>query len=215
MLAIFTDSPVTGEIYSTPYGDSAPIQKLTLQDNTVLLTAQSQADPRATVRAIKDQGTTHLWLCESVGSLSPLLEAGDLLVPDDYIDGTRGQHYTYFSDKAGGYVQQVPPFDPDSREALLDALEDHTPRPIKRGVYVCVSNTRLETPAEAQFWTRAGGHIVGRFLSPSLTLARELDIKVAVLAVVTRGGGAPGGAVSWSHYEAVITSALEYLPAQE
>jgi purine nucleoside phosphorylase len=215
MLAILTDLPVTGETYSTPYGDSTHIQKLTLHDNTVLLTAQAGADPRATVRAIKDQGATHLWLCESVGSLSPLLEAGDFLVPDDYIDGTRGQHYTYFSDKAGGYVQQVPPFDPDSREALLDALEDHTPRPFKRGVYVCVSNTRLETPAEAQFWARAGGHIVGRFLSPCLTLARELDIKVAVLAVVTRSGGAAGDAVSWSHYEAIIASALEYLPAQE
>jgi purine nucleoside phosphorylase len=215
LLAILTDSPITGEIYPTPYGDSAPIQKLTINNSTILLTAQAQADPRATVRAIKDQGATHLWLCESVGSLSPLLEAGDLLVPDDYIDGTRGQHYTYFSEKAGGYVQQVPPFDPDSREALLDALEDHTPRPFKRGVYVCVSNTRLETPAEAQFWTRAGGHIVGRFLSPCLTLARELDIKVAVLAVVTRNGGQAGDTVSWSHYEAVIASALEYLPVQE
>lgn len=215
MLAILNDLPVTGDIFSTPYGDSASIQKLSLHDSAVLLTAQAQADPRATVQALKDQGATHLWLCESVGSLSPLLEAGDWLVADDYIDGTRGQHYTYFSDKAGGYVQQVPPFDPASREALLDALEDHTPRPFKRGVYVCVSNTRLETPAEAQFWARAGGHIVGRFLSPCLTLARELDIKVAVLAVVTRGGGAPADAVSWSHYEAVIASALEYLPAQE
>ena len=215
MLAILTDLPVTGETYSTPYGDSAPIQQLILHDSVVLLTTQAQADPRATVRALKDQGATHLWLCESVGSLSPLLEAGDLLVPDDYIDGTRGQHYTYFSDKAGGYVQQVPPFDPDSREALLDALEDHMPRPFKRGVYVCVSNTRLETPAEAQFWARAGGHIVGRFLSPCLTLARELDIKVAVLAVVTRSGGAASDAVSWSHYESIIASALEYLPAQE
>ncbi len=214
-LAILTDSPVTGEIYTTPYGDSAPIQKLPLNDRTVLVTAQTEADPRATVRALKDQGTTHLWLCESVGSLSPLLEAGDWLVADDYIDGTRGQHYTYFSDKAGGYVQQVPAFDPASRETLLDALEDHVSRPFQRGVYVCVSNTRLETPAEAQFWARAGGHIVGRFLSPCLTLARELDIKVAVLAVVNRSGGAPGDAVSWSHYEAVIASALEYLPIQE
>jgi purine nucleoside phosphorylase len=208
MFAILTDSPVIGETYSTPYGDSDPIEQLTLHESTVLLTAQAQADPRATVQALKDQGATHLWLCESVGSLSPLLEAGDLLVPDDYIDGTRGQHYTYFSDKAGGYLQQVPPFDPASREALLDALEDHTPRPFKRGVYVCVSNTRLETPAEAQFWTRAGGHIVGRFLSPCLTLARELDIKVAVLAMVTRSGGELGVTVPLEEYLAVLEKAL-------
>lgn len=215
MFAILTDTAVNGTTYSTAYGDSAPIQQLTIANKSVLICAQAYADPRATVRALKDQGATHLWLCESVGALSPLLEPGDWLVPDDYIDGTRGQHYTYFSDKAGGYVQQVPPFDPDSRESLLNALDEINPRPFRRGVYVCVSNTRLETPAEATFWGRSGGHIVGRFLSPCLTLARELDMKVAVLAVVNRGAGAPGDAVSWEQYEPVIASALSYLGAKE
>lgn len=215
MLALLTDTPVTGETHNTPYGDSAPIARVTFGNSEALLAAQAWADPRATVRALKDQGATHLWLCESVGALSPLLEPGDWLVPDDYIDGTRGQHYTYFSDKAGGYVQQIPPFDPASRAALLDALDDHTPRPFRRGVYVCISNTRLETPAEAQFWGRAGGHVVGRYLSPCLTLARELDMQVAVLALVNRMGGAPGAALAWATYESVIAAALKYLPAQE
>ncbi|MEO8606926.1 MAG: hypothetical protein ABI690_03545 [Chloroflexota bacterium] len=215
MIAILTDTIVTGTTYSTPYGDSAPIQELKLADQSVLICAQASSDPRATVRALKDQGATHLWLCESVGTLSPLLESGDWLIPDDYIDGTRGQHYTYFSEKAGGYVQQAPPFDPDSRAALLNALAEIHPRPFRRGVYVCVSNTRLETPAEAAFWARAGGHVVGRFLSPCLTLSRELEMKVAVLAVVNRGGGEPGDAVSWEQYEPVITSALANLLAKE
>jgi 5'-methylthioadenosine phosphorylase len=214
-IAILTDTAVNGTTYSTTYGDSAPMQGLTIADQSGLICAQAYADPRATVHALKDQGATHLWLCESVGALSPLLEPGDWLVPDDYIDGTRGQHYTYFSEKAGGYVQQVPPFDPDSREALLKALDEINPRPFRRGVYVCVSNTRLDTPAEATFWARAGGHIVGRFLSPCLTLARELDMKVAVLAVVNRVGGTPGDAVSWEQYEPVIASALSYLEVKE
>jgi purine nucleoside phosphorylase len=215
MLAILTDTPVNGTTYATTFGDSAPIQPLTLAGLTVLLCAQAYADPRATVRALKDQGATHLWLCESVGALSPLLESGDWLVPDDYMDGTRGQHYTYFSEKAGGYVQQVPPFDPASRDVLLSVLTETTQRPFRRGVYVCVSNTRLETPAEAAFWSRAGGHVVGRFLSPCLTLARELEIKVAVLAVVNREGGAPADALSWSHYEPLIAAAIARLEAKE
>jgi len=215
MIAILTDTAVNGTTYSTAYGDSAPIQQLNIADKLALLCAQGNADPRATVRALKDQGVTHLWLCESVGALSPLLEPGDWLVPDDYIDGTRGQHYTYFSEKAGGYVQQVPPFDPASRGALLEALNELIPRPFGRGVYVCVSNTRLETSAESTFWSRAGGQIVGRFLSPCLMLARELDMNVAALAVVNRGGGAPGDALSWNQYEPVITSAIMYLEAKE
>jgi 5'-methylthioadenosine phosphorylase len=206
-LAILTNTPQSGDSYDTPYGPSAAINRM---DN-MLVCAPETADPRATVRALKDLGATHLWLCESVGALSPLLEVGDWIVPDDYIDGTRGQHYTYLSEKAGGYVQQVPPFDPTSREALLSALQTVTARPFQRGVYVCVSNTRLETPAEALYWTRAGGHVGGRFLSPYLTLARELEMQVAVLAIVNRAGGAPGDALPFSQYKQVIKEAVASL----
>lgn len=205
-LAVVTDTPQMGQIYETQYGPSAPV---TERDGTLVF-AHGHADPRATVRALKDQGVTHLWLCESAGALSPLLQAGDWLVVDDYIDGTRGQHYTYFSEKAGGYVQQVPPFDQASREALLTGLETVTERPFQRGVYVCVSNTRLETPAEAQFWSRAGGHVVGRFLSPTLMLARELEISIAALVRVTRVGGTAADIPGYEIYAPVIKRAWEH-----
>ncbi len=210
MLAILTDHAQAGQTHETPYGTSAPIEQVQTEGTPLLVCSQGYADPRATVHALKTLGATHLWLCEAVGALSPLLQAGDWLVPDDYIDGTRGQHYTYFSEKAGGYVQQVPPFDPTSREALLMALAAIRPRPFARGVYVCVSNTRLETPAEATFWARAGGHVVGRFLSPCLMLARELDMAVAVLTCVTRVGGA-ANANPAPRYERIIAAAAQLL----
>lgn len=200
MLAVLTDTSQTGEMLPTPYGDSDPIRRW----QSGLLVCPQAADPRATVHALQALGARQLCLCESVGALSPLLEPGDWLVPDDYIDGTRGQHYTYFSDKAGGYVQQVPPFDPALREALLGALQIDTPRPFKRGVYVCVSRTRLETPAEAVFWSRAGGHVVGRLLSPYLPLARELALDVAVVGIVTRPAGQPGAAADFTRYESLM-----------
>lgn len=207
-IAILTDTPQPGERHETPYGPSAPIGQTGWNGADVLICAPSDDDPRATVRALKDQGAAHLWLCESVGALSPLLEPGDWLIPDDYIDGTRGQHYTYFSEKAGGFVQQVPPFDPAGREALLAGGAAVSPRPFRRGVYVCISPTRLETPAEALFWARAGGHAAGRFLSPYLTLARELDLVVAALVVVTRRGGEPGAARPFADYTPALAAAL-------
>lgn len=210
-IAILTDTPQPGQSYETPYGTSAAVQEVQVGRANLLVCEQGLADPRATVQALKDRGTTHLWLCESVGALSPLLEAGDWLVPDDYIDGTRGQNYTYFSEKAGGYVQQAPAFDPASRDALLKAAKSFSPRPFGRGVYVCVSNTRLETPAEAAFWGRAGGHVVGRFLSPCLTLARELDIQVAALTLVIRAGGQIGESVKFERYAQMLEMASTHL----
>jgi purine nucleoside phosphorylase len=215
-LAILTDTPQAGDIHNTTYGESAPINAVKFDDQSALLCSPTSADPRATIQALKDLGTTHLWLCESVGALSPLLEVGDWVVADDYIDGTRGQHYTYFSEKAGGYVQQVPPFEVASREALIKVVQNPHPQPLslrargfRRGVYVCVSNTRLETPAEATFWTRAGGHLVGRYLSPYLTLARELEMQVAVLAQVVREGGQPGESSPFESYAAIVSQAWE------
>ncbi|MBI1279516.1 MAG: hypothetical protein GC179_15405 [Anaerolineaceae bacterium] len=213
-LAILTDDVQSGDIYETAYGPSAPVHKLEVEGTSILVCSPTNADPRATIQALKDNGATHLWLCESVGSLSPLLEAGDWVVCDDYIDGTRGQHYTYFSDKAGGYVQQVPAFDAKSREALIGVRYPrlHTSSPLtgrvfKRGVYVCVSNTRYETPAEATFWARSGGHIVGRYLSPYLTLARELELSVAVLALVVREGGQAETSVPFERYLPIVQQA--------
>lgn len=215
-LAILTDTSLPGKVHETSYGLSTPIHTIEHDGQNLLVCAQEQSDPRATVQALKGLGATHLWLCESVGALSVLLEAGDWLVADDYIDGTRGQHYTYFNDKAGGYVQQVPPFDPSSRDALVSAASKFAAgkgRVFKRGVYVCVSNTRLETPAEAAFWTRAGGHVVGRFLSPCLTLARELEIQVAVLANVVREGGESGESVPFDYYVELVAAAGRALEA--
>ncbi len=227
-LAILTNDTQSGDVYETVYGQSAPINKVEVEGNTLLVCSPTSADPRATVLALKDNGATHLWLCESVGSLSPLLEVGDWVVADDYIDGTRGQHYTYFSDKAGGYVQQVPAFDVQSREGLIGAYYPLplTPSPLrvegeksggrlfKRGVYVCVSNTRFETPAEATFWGRAGGHVVGRYLSPYLTLARELELAVAVLAHVTREGGQTGESAKFDTYLPIVRQAWASMQTQ-
>lgn len=211
-LAFLTDSlpaGAIGEAFPTPYGLSDPIAAL----DAGLVVTPLTADPRATIQALKDRGATHLWLCESVGALSPLLEPGDWLVPDDYIDGTRGLHYTYFSEKAGGYLQQVPAFDPEGRAALIHALTGATARPFRRGVYACVSSTRLETPAEALFWSRAGAHVVGRWLSPYLTLARERDLRVAALVHIVRAGGETGSPLPVDRLLPVLYSAAAALPS--
>ncbi|MFO7322071.1 MAG: hypothetical protein DIU68_010090 [Chloroflexota bacterium] len=211
-VAILTDIPQNGPTYQTEYGETAPVAETRLGRHTALICAAAHADPRATVRALRDLGATHLWLCESVAALSRLLDSGDVLIPDDYIDGTRGYTYTTYTETAGGYVQQIPAFDPASRDALIQGARAISPRPFTRGVYVCVSPTRLETPAEAAFWARAGAHVAGRFLSPWLTLARELDMHVAVLALVVRDGGQPGQTSSFTTYAPALTAALDALP---
>ncbi|MFN8376184.1 MAG: hypothetical protein U0694_25330 [Anaerolineae bacterium] len=181
MIAVLVDTPIHGTPHDTAYGLSAPIATQTIGGQDVLLCAPTFADPRAAVRALKDLGATHLWLCEAVASLSPLLDNGDWLVPDDYIDGTRGQHYTYFSEKAGGYVQQVPPFDSDSRDALIRAAQGVAARTFKRAVYVCVTVHGWKRPPRPHSGHGQARTSPGATSAPYPTLARELEMKVAAL----------------------------------
>jgi purine nucleoside phosphorylase len=67
----------------------------------------------------------------------------------------------------------------------------------------------LETPAETTFWARAGGHVVGRYLSPYLTLARELEMQVAVLAQVRREGGQRGEVFDFENYMPIVRQAWD------
>jgi 5'-methylthioadenosine phosphorylase len=205
-----SDLPAAGSQQTTSFGLSDPIQHIIIQSHNVVVTAYAGADPRATIHAWKDAGCTHVLLGEGVAALSPLLEPDDWVVPHDYIDATHGLHYTTFTQKAGGYVQQSPAFDPALRTALLQGLCTQTSRPFQRGVYVSITSTRFETPAEAHFWERAGGHLAGRLLSPYLTLARELEMATAAVCRVTRHGGeAESTPLRWQQLEPVIEAVLE------
>jgi 5'-methylthioinosine phosphorylase len=211
-----SDLPVVGSQSATAFGLSDPIHTTLIASHSVAVTLARGADPRATVQAWTDAGCTQVLLCEGVAALSPLLEAGDWIVPHDYIDATHGLHYTTFTEKAGGYVQQSPAFDPALRTALLDALRTLTNRPFQRSVYVSITPTRLETPAEAHFWERAGGHVAGRLLSPYLTLAREMQMTVAVVCRVIRAGGeAESTALHWEQITPILEATLTHRAATD
>lgn len=141
---------------------------------------------RANVYALKAAGATMLLGVSAVGSLAMDVAPGDLAVPEQYIDWTRGRREASFF--GNGVVAHVSTAKPVSA-ALVDALAAaaaHIGVTLRRGLtYACVEGPRLGTQAESHFLRAAGCHLVGMTNVPEAFLAREAQLAYATLALVT------------------------------
>ena len=109
---------------------------------------------RANVAALRDLGVDAVFATTAVGSLRTEIEPGDFVVLDDFIDLTKGEATTFYSEP--GQVRHTDfsaPYDPGLRETLLQtAGEEIAPRVHPSGTYLCTSGPRYETPAEVRLF---------------------------------------------------------------
>jgi 5'-methylthioadenosine phosphorylase len=141
---------------------------------------------RANVFALKRAGATQLLAFSAVGSLAREIAPGDLALPEQYFDWTRGaRERTFFG---GGVVAHVSTAHPVSAAlaGAVAACADALGVRLHRGVtYACVEGPRLGTRAESDFLRRAGCHLVGMTNVPEAFLAREAQLGYAAVGVVT------------------------------
>jgi 5'-methylthioadenosine phosphorylase len=141
---------------------------------------------RANVFALKRAGATMLLGFSAVGSLAEEVTPGDLAMPEQYVDWTRGtRERTFFG---GGVAAHVSTANPVSA-ALVDATAAAAAAigvPLHRGLtYACVEGPRLGTRAESHLLRRLGCHLVGMTNVPEAFLAREAQIAYATVGIVT------------------------------
>jgi 5'-methylthioadenosine phosphorylase len=119
----------------------------------------------------------------AVGSLRPDWAPGHLIIPHDFLDYS-SRNLTMH----GGSVNHTDfsiPFDQAGRQALLKGAKEAGIAISSGGVYVCTSGPRYETPAEIEAYRRSGGDVVGMTAATEAILLRELNIRYALLCVVT------------------------------
>ena len=141
---------------------------------------------RANVFALKQAGATMVLGFSAVGSLAEHIAPGELAMPEQYLDWTRGgRAYSFFG---GGVAAHVSTAQPVSR-ALVDAVADVARAlgiKLHRGAtYACVEGPRLGTQAESHFLRSAGCHLVGMTNVPEAFLAREAQMAYATVGIVT------------------------------
>jgi 5'-methylthioadenosine phosphorylase len=178
--------------FGTPSGD---VLRGTLHGQSVLFLARHGAghrllphevNYRANVYALKRAGATMMLGFSAVGSLALEVAPGDLAIPEQYIDWTRGgRERTFFG---GGVVAHVSTAKPVS-SALVDAVRAAAKRAgvaVHRGLtYACVDGPRLGTQAESHLMRQMGCHLVGMTNAPEVFLAREAQMAYATVGLVT------------------------------
>jgi len=194
VLAELRFSETIGPI-GTPFGLSAPIHKLVAGHEDVFFLSRHGeqgycvsapfVNYRANIWALKELGVSRIVAWSGPGAIDPSIPIGDILVPCDVIDETRGRPATFFEGLGIGFIRQNPVFCPDLSERLSNAIESRFGHCRTEDVYVCTQGPRLETRAEIRKFASYGATLVGMTLVPEAFLARELEICYCPICYVT------------------------------
>lgn len=141
---------------------------------------------RANIKAMKDLGVEQIIAINVVGGINPKLSPGDLCLIDDFIDFTSGRQHT-FSDGSKPGVQHVDltrPYDAKIQSALRQSAKESGILLHENGVYAGFNGPRFETPSEIRLAALAGATVVGMTGCPEVSLAREIGIAYASIALV-------------------------------
>lgn len=181
----------------TPFGEpSGPVMVGTLHGRRVAFLPRhgeghrltpSEIPNRANLYALRSLGVRQVIAVSAVGSLAEKYAPGDLVVPDQLVDRTKGlRPASFFGEGIVVHVSMADPFCPVLRQNLLDGA-----RPVRRAVvhdgatYCCMEGPQFSTRAESMLYRSWGMGIIGMTAVPEAALAREAGLCYATLALVT------------------------------
>ncbi len=141
---------------------------------------------RANIYALKQAGATMILGFSAVGSLAEAIAPGDLAMPTQYFDWTKGgRARSFFGDGVAAHISTA---EPVSRNLVDWAATQAAAMGIKLhrdATYACVEGPRLGTRAESLFLRQAGCQLVGMTNVPEVFLAREAQICYATVCIAT------------------------------
>lgn len=195
-------------VYDTPYGPSAPFTLAEVDGKRFLYVDFHGITPRIrntepdssgerVFYVLWRAGVTKILGTALCGSSNRLLDPGDVLVPDDFVDYTtkRPQMLMASLQDKGldvprvGYRLHQPMCPSLSRHLVESCIDAGFPRVFRRGVVGVAEGPRLESPAEVRVrYTNAGVDVVTMNLVPEVFFAREIGACYAALELVSNYG---------------------------
>lgn len=140
---------------------------------------------RANIWGFRELGVNKIISICASGGISSEMKPGAIALPDQIIDTTSGRPFTFYDKDEVVHVDFTEPFCPDLRRHIFKAAQLSGVSMIKSGVYLCVNGPRLETAAEIRTFSLWGADMVGMTAMPEASLARELEICLAGISVIT------------------------------
>lgn len=145
-----------------------------------------RVNSRANIWALHSLGVSRIIAPSAVGSLQDAYKPGDIVLPDQFIDFTKGRDYTFYDEGKVCHVSCADPFCNELREVFLNVGKQLSTNVHDGSNYICIEGPRFSTRAESKYFREIlHGDIIGMTLVPECVLAREMEICYVSIATVT------------------------------
>ena len=145
----------------------------------------SEINFRANVYGFKSLGVERIISVSAVGSLKEEIAPLDIVVPDQFVDRTRGRISTFFGEGLAAHIAFADPVCPDLSRGLAEGAAGAGAKVHRGGTYLCMEGPAFSTRAESHLYRSWGASVIGMTNLQEAKLAREAEICYATLAMVT------------------------------
>ena len=181
---------------STPFGPpSSPIVLGVLQGREVAFLARhglhhdllpGEINFRANIWALKSVGVRTVIGVSAVGSLREEIRPGDISLPSQYLDFTKGQRAaTFFGRGMVAHISTAHPVCSATTALITRVARSVGTKVHENKTYACVEGPRLGTRAESFFLRGAGADLVGMTNVPEAFLAAEAQLGYCTISLAT------------------------------
>ena len=173
---------ITSVYMSTPFGDpSDEIITGALGDMTMAFLPRhgkghrftpSEINYRANIYALKALGVDSIISVSAVGSMKDEIVPGDLVVPHQFIDRTKGRPSTFFGNGIVGHVAFADPVCHALADIVAKGAATSGAKVHQGGTYICMEGPQFSTRAESHLYRSWGVDVIGMTPLPEAKLAR-------------------------------------------
>lgn len=181
---------------STPYGKpSSPVMLAELAGQRFLFIPRHgkkhtvlphEVNYVANVYALKSLGAEYLISVSAVGSLKEEHSPTTFVLPDQFIDWTKGgRRRTFFGEGIVAHVSTAHPIEKSLQQVIAKAFAGKDLSYHVGGTYLCIEGPQFSSKAESNIYRSFGADVIGMTNVPESYLAKEAGMAYATIAMVT------------------------------
>ena len=141
---------------------------------------------RANIFALKRAGARAVISFSAVGSLQAPYAPGDLVLPTQFIDRTKGlRRHTFCGEGLVGHMSLAYPVCLGAAETAFGLAKQKGLRAHLGGTYVCIEGPNFSTLSESQSYRQLGADVIGMTNFPEYALAREAGLSYLPCSFIT------------------------------
>ncbi len=192
--------------FETPFGTTTPFKLLELSPSYTtdglahrVLAVQmhgwrkgynwaTSAGPQQVFWVLKQAGVRKIIGNAGVGGINKMLQGGDIVVADDYLDFTQARPSS-LQESWPNSVSMVEPYCPAGRQVLIKQADLHFRRVHHTGIMACSNGPYIESLAHVAFMRQVGADLVAQSTVPEINFAREIGACYAGIYLVVNPAG--------------------------